>query len=90
MQQAKGELQQIEEREQELQHLESQIHEVNKLFKEMHVLVGEQGEMVDNIEKYIEEAVDDVEKGNKQLTCFLYIIGLTCPKFVHSFSQFVR
>jgi t-SNARE complex subunit (syntaxin) len=27
-----------------------------------------QGEMVDNIEKYIEEAVDDVEKGNKQLT----------------------
>lgn len=68
MQQAKGELQQIEEREQELQHLESQIHEVNKLFKEMHVLVGEQGEMVDNIEKNIEQAVDDVEKGQKQLT----------------------
>ncbi|XP_052106577.1 syntaxin-like [Mytilus californianus] len=68
MQQAKGELQMIDEREQELQHLESQIHEVNKLFKEMHVLVEEQGEMVDNIEKNIEQAVDDVEKGKGQLT----------------------
>lgn len=68
MQQAKTELQQINEREQELLNLESQIHEVNKLFKEMHVLVEEQGEMVDNIEKSVEQAVDDVEKGKEQLT----------------------
>lgn len=68
MQQAKGELQEIQEREQELLHLESQIHEVNKLFKEMHVLVSEQGEMVDNIEKSVEQAVSDVEKGKQELT----------------------
>lgn len=68
MQQAKSELQQINEREQELLNLESQIHEVNKLFKEMHVLVEEQGEMVNNIEQSVEQAVSDVEKGKVQLT----------------------
>lgn len=67
MQTAKTDLQEIEEREKELHKLESQIHEVNKLFKEMNVLVGEQGGMLNNIEKNVEDAVHHVTETKKQL-----------------------
>ena len=67
MQTAKIDLLEIEEREKELHKLESQIHEVNKLFKEMNVLVGEQGDMLNNIEKNVEDAVNHVTETKKQL-----------------------
>lgn len=67
MQTAKTDLQEIEEREKELHKLESQIHEVNKLFKEMNVLVSEQGGMLNNIEKNVEDAVHHVTETKKQL-----------------------
>lgn len=64
---AVSELQDLQEREKELNDLESQIHEVNMLFKEMHGLVQDQGKMVDNIEKHVEQAVNEVQSGNEQL-----------------------
>ena len=64
---AKSDLQEIQEREKELTDLEKQIVEVNKLFREMHGLVQDQGEKIDNIEAYIEQAVEDVEKGKDDL-----------------------
>lgn len=67
MQTAKSDLQELEDREKELHQLENQIHEVNQLFKEMNVLVGEQGDMLNNIEKNVEEAVVHVTKTNKVL-----------------------
>ena len=66
-QKAKDELQDLYEREKELHDLEGQIVEVNKLFKDIHALVGEQGEMIDSIEANVETAVGDVESGKKQL-----------------------
>lgn len=67
MQAAKSDLQEIEEREKELHKLENQIHEVNKLFKEMNVLVAEQGEMLNNIETNVSDAVVHVTETKKQL-----------------------
>ncbi|XP_052100614.1 syntaxin-3-like [Mytilus californianus] len=67
MQTAKSDLQELEDREKELHQLENQIHEVNQLFKEMNVLVGEQGDMLNNIEKNVEDAVVHVTKTNKVL-----------------------
>ncbi|KAJ8306248.1 hypothetical protein KUTeg_016793 [Tegillarca granosa] len=67
MQKAKGELQDLYEREKELQDLESQIHEVNKLFKAVGELVADQGETIDSIEKNVTEAVEFVQSGNDDL-----------------------
>lgn len=67
MQKAKGDLQLLEEREKALHDIEGQIHEVNKLFKEMHVLVADQGETIDTIESHMERTVADVESGKKDL-----------------------
>lgn len=66
MQAAKSDLQEIEEREKELHKLENQIHEVNKLFKEMNVLVAEQGEMLNNIEKNVSDAVVHVTETDRK------------------------
>ena len=67
MQTAKSDLQELEEREKELHQLEDQIHEVNKLFKEMNVLVAEQGDKLNNIEKNVEDAVNHVTETKKKL-----------------------
>ncbi|XP_021366896.1 syntaxin-1A-like [Mizuhopecten yessoensis] len=67
MQKAKGDLQVLQEREEVLHDIEGQIHEVNKLFKEMHVLVADQGETIDTIENHVERTVADIESGKKDL-----------------------
>ena len=48
MQKAKSDLNDVQEREKEITDLEKQIREMNGLFKEMHMLVTEQGEQLNN------------------------------------------
>ena len=41
--------------------------DVNQIFKDLSLMVHEQGDMIDNIECNVEDAHDRVEEGNKQL-----------------------
>ena len=40
---------------------------VNEIFRDLALLVHEQGEVIDSIESHIEHAAINVEEGNKQL-----------------------
>lgn len=66
-QKAKMELREIEVRDQQIKKIENSVIEVNKLFKEINALIMEQGEVITTVEKHVEQAVADVEKGNDQL-----------------------
>jgi hypothetical protein len=57
----------IEEREQGIQEIHQQIGEVNEIFKDLAVLVNEQGYMIDDIESHIESANAATVQGNRQL-----------------------
>jgi t-SNARE complex subunit (syntaxin) len=46
---------------------QSTMGDVNQIFKDLSLLVHEQGEMVDNIESHVEDAHVRVQQGNKQL-----------------------
>jgi len=56
-------IQMIREREQALQQLESDILDVNQIFKDLAVMVHEQGEMIDSIEANVDSAVVHVDQG---------------------------
>lgn len=58
----------IHEREEAIRKLESDIKDVNQIFKELGVLVHEQGEGIDSIEQNVEIAQTQVEEGAVQLT----------------------
>jgi len=60
-------LQILQEREQAIQQLECDINDVNQIFKDLGMLVHEQGEIVDSIESSVENAVVHVEQGKDQL-----------------------
>lgn len=77
----------IEERDQGIREIQQQIGEVNEIFKDLAVLVSEQGLAVDSIEANIEGAHGDVVSANTQLrkasrrqksmnsfTCWLMIV----------------
>ncbi|OHT02080.1 SNARE domain containing protein [Tritrichomonas foetus] len=51
----------------ELQHLIVMMNELNSLFRDMSLLIFEQGTVLDRIDTKIELAVQDVERGNEQL-----------------------
>ncbi|KAI8014474.1 Syntaxin-22 [Camellia lanceoleosa] len=55
----------IEEREQGIEEIQQQIGEVNEIFKDMAVLVHEQGVMIDDISSNIESS----HAGTAQATC---------------------
>ncbi|CAM6022931.1 unnamed protein product [Sphagnum balticum] len=57
----------IEEREQGIQEIHQQIGEVNEIFKDLAVLVNEQGYMIDDIESHIESANAASVQSNRQL-----------------------
>jgi hypothetical protein len=57
----------IREREAAILQIESTMGDVNQIFKDLSLLVHEQGEMVDNIESHVEDAHVRVQQGNKQL-----------------------
>ncbi|GFZ16644.1 syntaxin/t-SNARE family protein [Actinidia rufa] len=77
----------IEERDQGIQEIQQQIGEVNEIFKDLAVLVHEQGTMIDDIGSNIEGAhaataqgksqlakAAKTQKSNSSLTCLLLVI----------------
>nr|XP_011422091.2 syntaxin-7 isoform X4 [Crassostrea gigas] len=57
----------LHEREAAIKQLESDITDVNQIFKDLGMLVHEQGEMLDSIETTVESSQGHVESGQKQL-----------------------
>ncbi|CDP13073.1 unnamed protein product [Coffea canephora] len=57
----------IEEREQGIQEIQQQIGEVNDIFKDLAVLVHEQGNMIDDIGSHVENAHAATAQGRSQL-----------------------
>lgn len=77
----------IEEREQGIQEIQQQIGEVNEIFKDLAVLVHDQGAMIDDINSNIENSeaataqgrtqlskASKTQKSNSSLTCLLLVI----------------
>ncbi|XP_034217820.1 syntaxin-22-like isoform X2 [Prunus dulcis] len=77
----------IEEREQGIQEIQQQIGEVNEIFKDLAILVHEQGTMIDDIGSNIEGAhaatgqaksqlvkASKTQRSNSSLTCLLLVI----------------
>ncbi|XP_027080084.1 syntaxin-22-like isoform X2 [Coffea arabica] len=77
----------VEEREQGIQEIQQQIGEVNEIFKDLAVLVHEQGTMIDDIGSNVENAhaataqgksqlakAAKTQKSNTSLTCLLLVI----------------
>jgi Tfp pilus assembly protein PilE len=61
------EIELLRDREQSLRQLESDIMDVNQIFKDLSVLVHEQGDIVDSIEANMERSALNVERGTEQL-----------------------
>jgi len=61
-------LEEAKEREARLVQIEEDILNVNEIFRDLAVIVHEQGEAIDSIESHIEHAAIHVEHGNQQLT----------------------
>ncbi|XP_040280273.1 syntaxin-12 [Bufo bufo] len=57
----------IKERENAIQILEADILDVNQIFKDLAVMIHDQGEMIDSIEANVESAEVHVERGTEQL-----------------------
>lgn len=64
---AKDALAYIESRHVEILNLEQSVRELHELFRDMQILVDQQGEQIDTIESHVTHAAIDVEKGNAQL-----------------------
>lgn len=77
----------IEEREQGIQEIQQQIGEVNEIFKDLAVLVHEQGAMIDDIDSNIDSShaatvqaktqlakASKTQRSNSSLTCLLLVI----------------
>ncbi|XP_074270273.1 syntaxin-22-like [Silene latifolia] len=77
----------IEEREQGIQEIQNQIGEVNEIFKDLAVLVHDQGVVIDDIGSNVENAhaataqgrsqlaqASKTQKSNSSLTCLLLVI----------------
>ncbi|KAI3713716.1 hypothetical protein L1987_72302 [Smallanthus sonchifolius] len=77
----------IEERDQGIQEIQNQIGEVNEIFKDLAVLVHEQGTMIDDIGSNIENShaataqakshlanASKAQRSNSSMTCFLLVI----------------
>jgi len=57
----------IREREEGIRQLESDIMDVNEIFKDLAIMVHEQGEVIDSIEANVDNAATHVETANVQL-----------------------
>ncbi|KAI3680072.1 hypothetical protein L2E82_50809 [Cichorium intybus] len=77
----------IEERDQGIQEIQNQIGEVNEIFKDLAVLVHEQGAMIDDIGSNIENShaataqakshlakASKTQRSNSSMTCLLFVI----------------
>uniref|UniRef100_A0A1A7X3R1 Syntaxin-7 n=1 Tax=Iconisemion striatum TaxID=60296 RepID=A0A1A7X3R1_9TELE len=78
----------IQERESAIRQLESDITDINDIFKDLGMMVHEQGDMIDSIEANVETADTCVQNASQQLTqaasyqqsyrkkiCILLIVG---------------
>lgn len=61
-------LRELEERHKDILALEKSVTEVNMLFKDLNLMVSQQGEKLDNIESNIDHVEVTVQSGNAQLT----------------------
>jgi t-SNARE complex subunit (syntaxin) len=61
-------LRELEERHKDILALEKSVTEVNQLFKEMNLLVSQQGDKLDSIEANIDNVEVTVQAGNEQLS----------------------
>lgn len=57
----------IQEREQSIRQLESDIVDINDIFKDLGMMVHEQGEMIDSIEANVERTDQNISSGMQQL-----------------------
>lgn len=57
----------IKERESAIQKLEADILDVNQIFKDLAVMIHDQGDMIDSIEANVESAEVHVERASEQL-----------------------
>jgi len=57
----------IQDKHKDILKLERSVQTIHQMFVDMAMLVQQQGEMLDNIELNVQEAVDYVKKANKQL-----------------------
>ncbi|GLT57791.1 hypothetical protein SLA2020_307400 [Shorea laevis] len=77
----------IEEREQGIKEIQQQMSEVNEIFKDLAVLVHEQGAMIDDISSNVEsshaataqgtsqlEKASKMQRANSSMTCLLLVI----------------
>uniref|UniRef100_A0A9J8B626 Syntaxin 12, like n=1 Tax=Cyprinus carpio carpio TaxID=630221 RepID=A0A9J8B626_CYPCA len=94
----------IKERETNIRQLESDIVDVNQIFKDLAVMIHDQGDMIDSIEANVESAEVHVERGAEQLQqaayhqrksrkrmCFLaLILSLVASIFAIIIWQVVR
>lgn len=67
-----GDLEIIRERETNIRQLEADILDVNQIFKDLAVMIHDQGEMIDSIEANVENAEVHVNKGAAQLQKAVY------------------
>ncbi|XP_076021531.1 syntaxin-7 [Genypterus blacodes] len=58
----------IQERELSIRQLESDITDINDIFKDLGMMVHEQGDMIDSIEANVETADTHVQSGTQQLS----------------------
>ncbi|CAI9087066.1 OLC1v1021037C1 [Oldenlandia corymbosa var. corymbosa] len=58
----------IEEREKGIIEIQQQVREVNEIFKDLALLVKEQGPMLDGVRSNLEISQDAIDKGTSQLT----------------------
>ncbi|KAF4091976.1 hypothetical protein AMELA_G00015770 [Ameiurus melas] len=58
----------IQERETSIRQLESDITDINEIFKDLAVMVHEQGDMIDSIEANVESAEVNVQSATQQLS----------------------
>ncbi|SJL03917.1 related to syntaxin 12 [Armillaria ostoyae] len=58
----------IQERENDIREIESGIHELAEIYRDLGTIVGEQGEMLDNIEANISSVALDTSRASEELT----------------------
>lgn len=58
----------IQERENDIREIESGIHELAEIYRDLGMIVGEQGEMLDNIEANISSVALDTSRASEELT----------------------
>uniref|UniRef100_A0A3P9AB22 t-SNARE coiled-coil homology domain-containing protein n=1 Tax=Esox lucius TaxID=8010 RepID=A0A3P9AB22_ESOLU len=68
----------IKERETNIRQLESDILDVNQIFKDLAVMIHDQGELIDSIEANVESAEVHVDRGTEQLQRAAYYQVMVC------------